>query len=411
MADLRLESDERLSIVGHLEEFSARVTLVVLILVAMTVVLSQRTDDLLMWWLSVLSPCSSCMVVFEPGAWIGLRWTTAIVCAAVLSLPLVVHQSVSFASPGLLPSERRRLRLGMVVTSIVGVSIALWFGWRGAPWVYAQAMTTVDTTGLTLALDAVQLVELTLAVMWIFALLGATVGATLGAGVFGRLHRENIATWRWRISLPVVLLIVTSTWTTTNDLRWPLAIASALLLEMPLLPWRNTAPRSLPTVLDAEGGRRRLLVVDCACEGAFGLPPHPPKESTGHHIAQGLCARMNERTSLIERIQDGRATDVVVVGCSTAPLPQAFKEAVASAGAQLRGLNLRDIEHRRPSIEPRSMACQRDLLLSAFVNPWSQEAAAQRTIEHLATTERDVVFGPLPASMPPQQLWLQRDPR
>ena len=117
------------------------------------------------------------------------------------------------------------------------------------------------------------------------------------------------------------------------------------------------------------------------------------------------------RMTMIERIQDGRATDVVVVGCSTAPLPQAFKEAVASAGAQLRGLNLREIEHRRPCIQPRSMACQRDLLLSAFVDPWSEDAAAQRTIEHLATTERDVVFGPLPGSMPPQKLWLQHDPR
>ena len=269
-----------------------------------------------------------------------------------------------------------------------------------SPWVYAQAMTTVDTTGLTLALDAVQLVELTLAVMWIFALLGATVGATLGAGVFGRIHRENIATWRWRISLPVVLLIVTSTWTTTNDLRWPLAIASALLLEMPLLPWRNTAPRSLPTVLDAEGGRRRLLVVDCACEGAFGLPPYPPKESTGHHIAQGLCARMNERTSLMERIQDGRATDVVVVGCSTAPLPQAFKEAVASAGAQLRGLNLREIEHRRPSIQPRSMACQRDLLLSAFVDPWSKMRQPNAPSNTWQRRKGTLCSAPFPARCP-----------
>ena len=208
MADLRLESDRDVSIVGHLEEFSARVALVLIVIVGFTAALSLRTDALLMWWLGELSPCEDCMVVFEPGAWIGLRWTMAIVCATVLSIPLVVHQSVTFASPGLLPMERKRLRNGMVVTSTLGVCIALWFGWSGAPWLYEHAMTTVDATGLVLALDSVTLVELTLAIMWILALLGATAGAGLGAGLLGRLDRERVTAWRWRVSLPVVLSLI-----------------------------------------------------------------------------------------------------------------------------------------------------------------------------------------------------------
>ena len=239
MADLRLESDREVSIIGHLEEFSARVALVLIVIVGFTAALSLRTDALLMWWLGELSPCKDCMVVFEPGAWIGLRWTMAIVCAAVLSIPIVVHQSVTFASPGLLPMERKRLRNGMVATSTLGVCIALWFGWSGAPWLYERAMVTVDATGLVLALDSVTLVELTLAIMWILALLGATAGAGFGAGLLGRLDQERVVAWRWRVSLPVVLLIVTSTWTTTHDLRWPLAIMRAIVLELPLLPWRT----------------------------------------------------------------------------------------------------------------------------------------------------------------------------
>ncbi len=411
MADLRLESDRDVSIVGHLEEFSARVALVLIVIVGFTAALSLHTDALLMWWLGELSPCEDCMVVFEPGAWIGLRWTMAIVCATVLSIPLVVHQSVTFASPGLLPMERKRLRNGMVATSTLGVCIALWFGWSGAPWLYEHAMTTVDATGLVLALDSVTLVELTLAIMWILALLGATAGAGLGAGLLGRLDRERVTAWRWRVSLPVVLLIVTSTWTTTHDLRWPLAIASAVVLELPLLPWRTTPPRGLPTVLDGEGARRRLLVVDCACEGAFGTPTHPPEASLGHHVARGLCVRYQERTSLLERIQDGRASDVLIVGCSTEPLPLKFKEAIHSTGASLRGLDLRSIEHRRPSIEPATMTAQRDLALAALVDPWSESAARQRTKACLEGLDRDIVYGPRPATLHPDQLWLQRDPR
>ena len=411
MADLRLESDREFSVIGHLEEFSARTAFVLMVLVVLTAAISLRTDGLLMWWLDQLAPCTDCMVVFEPGAWIGLRWSMAIVCAAVLILPLSVHQAVTFASPGLLPTERKRLRNGLVAASGLGLGIALWVGWQAAPWVYAQAMTTVESAGLTLALDAVTLVELTLAVMWIMALLGAACGATLGAGLLGQLDHEKVAMWRWRVSLPLVLLIVTSTWTTTHDLRWPLAIASAILLEMPLLPWRNTPPRGLPVVLDGDGARRRLLVVDCACEGAFGAPTHPPEANLGHHLARGLCVRYQERTALLERIQNGRASDVVIVGCSSEPLPERFKVAVASTGANLRGLDLRQVEHRRPSIEPASMTQQRDLALSAMVDPWSTSAAGERTSVCLSKTERVVVSGPLPASLPPQHLWLPHDPR
>lgn len=411
MADLRLESDRDQSVVGHLEEFSARVSIVLVVLAGLTVLLSQRIDEALMQWLDALAPCSDCMVVFEPGAWIGLRWTAAIVFAGVLTLPLVVQQAVAFASPALLPGERRRLTFGLVATSTLGMAVAVWFGLRAAPWMYTQTMTTVHSTGLVLALDAVGLVELTLAMMWIMALLGAASGASIGAGLLGRLDRERVIMWRWRISLPIVLLMVGSTWVTMNDLRWPLAIVGALVLELPLVPWRNTEPRWLPTVFDGDGTRRRLLVVDCACEGAFGPAVRSPPAEFGHCTARGLCARAHERTALLERVQDGNATDVLVVGCTTAPLPERFHEAIHSSGATLRGFNLRAVEHRRPGIDPDAMTAQRDLALSAMTDPWSEEAAHERTMQHLATVENEVTFGALPASLPTGQLWLEHDPR
>jgi len=411
VADLRLESDRDQTVVGHLEEFSARVSIVLVALAALTVVLSQRIDGFLMEWLDALAPCSDCMVVFEPGAWIGLRWTSAIVIAGVLTLPLVVQQAVAFASPALLPGERRRLTFGLVATSSLGMAVAVWFGLRAAPWLYTQAMVTVQSTGLVLALDAVGLVELTLAMMWILALLGAASGASLGAGLLGRLDRERVVMWRWRISLPIVLLMVGSTWVTMNDLRWPLAIVGALVLELPLMPWRNTEPRWLPTVFDGDGTRRRLLVVDCACEGAFGAARCPPPAEFGHCTTRGLCHRPRERTALLERVQDGNATDVVVVGCTTAPLPSRFHDAIHSSGARLRGLNLRAVEHRRPGIDADAMTAQRDLALNAMVDPWSEESAYERSMLHLASVEREVMFGAPPASFPTGQLWLERDPR
>lgn len=369
MASLRLESDHDQSVVGHLEEFSARVSVVLLVLAALTVLLSQRIDDVLVQWLEALAPCRDCMVVFEPGAWIGLRWTAAIVCAGLLTLPLMVQQAVAFASPGLLPGERRRLTLGLSCASTVGVVIGAATGGFAAPYVYTNAMRTVDSAGLVLALDAVTLVQLTLALMWILALLGAATGAALGAGLFGRLDRERVVTWRWRVSLPLVLLIVGSTWATTNELRWPLAVMSALVLEVPLLPWRRREPRTLPTVLDHEGRRRRVLVVACA---HHGTPVSPRSWNDGLYRlsdSTGLVDNQRERTALIERIQNGAATDVILLGCTEESLPARFIEAVVSTGVSLRFFDLEGHGEQNPSMANPVVAKRLDLYVTHILGP------------------------------------------
>ena len=369
MANLRLESDHDQSVVGHLEEFAARVSVVLLVLVTLTALFSQRVDDVLIEWLDALAPCSDCMVVFEPGAWIGLRWTAAILLAALLTLPLVVQQAVAFASPGLLPGERRRLALGLTFASTVGVGVGVVSGGIAAPYVYTSAMRTVESTGLVLALDAVTLVQLTLALMWILALLGAATGVALGAGLVGRLDRERVVTWRWRVSLPLVLLIVGSTWATTNELRWPLAVFAALVLEVPLLPWRRMEPRTLPTVLDHEGRRRRVLVVDCAHRG--GAHSTVSWNDTLYRLttSAGLVDHQRERTALIERMQDGMATDVILLGCTEDALPARFIEAVASTGARLRFMDQQDHEEDHAPMTTRSLAQRLDLYVTNILGP------------------------------------------
>ena len=369
MASLRLESDREQSVVGHLEEFSARVSVVLLVLAALTVLFSRRTDDVLIEWLHALAPCDDCMVVFEPGAWIGLRWTAAIVFAGLLTLPLVVQQAVAFASPGLLPGERRRLALGLTFASTVGVAVGVASGGFAAPYVYTNAMRTVDSTGLVLALDAVTLVELTLALMWIIALLGAATGAALGAGLLGRLDRERVVTWRWRVSLPLVLLIVGSTWATTNDLRWPLAVFSALVLELPLLPWRRREPRTLPTVLDHEGRRRRVLVVDYGHHG--GPVPTASWDDKLYRLSTvaGLVDSQRKRTALIERILNGAATDVVLLGGTEEVLPARFIDAVATTGARLRFMELQGHGEEHPPRATQSLVQRLDVYVMNMLGP------------------------------------------
>jgi len=57
------------------------------------------------------------------------------------------------------------------------------------------------------------------------------------------------------------------------------------------------------------------------------------------------------------------------------------------------------------------MTMQRDLALAAMVDPWSAEAARERTQRALERYDGEVVFGSLPASMATNKVWLEHDPR
>ena len=72
----------------------------------------RRIDADLEHLLERVSPCGlSCLVAYDPAAWVSIKWTGVALASIICTLPLLVVLLDRFASPGLLPSERRAWRL------------------------------------------------------------------------------------------------------------------------------------------------------------------------------------------------------------------------------------------------------------------------------------------------------------
>jgi hypothetical protein len=83
----------------------------------------------------------------------------------------------------------------------------------------------------------------------------------------------------------------------------------------------------------------------------------------------GLVDNQRERTALIERMQDGMATDVILLGCTEDSLPARFVEAVASTGAQLRFMDPQDHEEESAPMTTPSLAQRLDLYVTNVLGP------------------------------------------
>jgi len=378
VSDIRNERDAERSLLLHLEEGTARLGFVVLFVAVLTPFITAYTKEFLLTWLQGMSPCVTCLTVYEPGAWISIRWTAGLLMATMLSTPVMAWNIRAFVRPALLPLEARRFTIGLLLFVAVVVGASLSTATFLAPSLYQSAVQSAEAASLTQALDAASLARITLAMMWILSLTSGALVLTLAAGVVGLLDEGNVAQWRWRVNVPLTLILISTTWMTTTGIRWPMALVVFGVLEVGLLPFSQRPARSCPEVLDNDGARRRLMLVECACDGALNFgdtsPPHP----FVHHACANLCGSLKERESVVERAKDLRLTDVIIAGCTTEPCPSGFGEALRSVGCNLRGMDLRRVEFVRTDPTSSSARQQRDMWIAGILDPWSEQQMLRR---------------------------------
>jgi len=422
VAGIRNERDVERTLLLHLEEGTARLGFVVLFVAVLTPIITAYTKEFLLAWLQTTSPCAACLTVFEPGAWISIRWTAGLLMATMLATPLMAWNIRAFVRPALLPLEARRFTAGLMVFVAVVVGVSLTTAMFLAPWLYQSAVQSADAASLTQALDAASLARITLALMWILSLTSGALVLTLAAGMVGLLDEGNITSWRWKVNLPLTLILISTTWMTTTGIRWPMALVVLGVLEMGMLPFSKRPVRACPEVLDNDGARRRLMLVECSCDGALAFGDRKPPHPFVHHACANLCGSLKEREAVAERAKDLRLTDVIVAGCTTEPCPAGFGEALRSVGCNLRGLDLRQVEFVRTDSTSRSARQQRDLWIAGVLEPWSEEQMMLRvraamdempeatTFLHDPTTLRGGTYAlPLHAPMSMVQTALERE--
>ena len=416
---LQLEQDQQSPVQEHLNELTARVTLLLFMTTLATVGWITQVDAILDTILRSLNPCEAgCLNLFDPARWSALRWMTAAILGFITIMPLLLHQAWSFARPGLLPAERRWLKYWFIagtlsvffaVISTIGLLLPLLFD---------TGHQTHESMKLDARYDAVHMLSIVIAVIWSEIIVACAIFAMMLAGMYGMLNEETADWWRIRI-YGVVLLLLLASLPEFGGLALVLGVIAIGTIELcsrkwlhsPVPTFRGHQPR-----MDAEGGIRKMLMVDCSCSGAALPLPKQLKAPFPIHSAHSLCSSNSEREHLLELALQHRLTDVIISGCSSEPLPNSFKSNCHAIGCSLRGLDLLRTQSHRTLPSPLQLT-EIELKIASLQDPWPASSVPQRIfsiLEHssigeliLDTREHSESWG---MQIQPEQVLLQLDP-
>ena len=252
-----------------MDELAIRGTALLFVLSLATLFWWWQINPILESWLSSLplGAAEGTVSIYDPHGWMSTRWSMIALLALITTLPLAAQQLLSFADEGLLPSERKWLR--MVTLGGVGLGLALaifWWIW-GYPLAIGSAGTIGGVDGIGAQYDAVLLFEVGIGISWwifltIITLIGLTMARLLSLMVAEpfdpfRIRVHGTMLFLWWLTCPSALEGV---WLSSSIL---LVLIPEILIQWMPRPLLSSKARTPQSVFDSEGDLHRRLFAMC----------------------------------------------------------------------------------------------------------------------------------------------------
>ncbi len=361
---LRLSRDIERPLRTHVDELAIRGTALLFFLCLATLFWWWQINPLLEGWISdlPLGAAEGSVSIYDPNGWMGTRWSMIALLAMITTLPLATQQLLSFADAGLLPRERKWLRMVCIGGVGLGLCAAIYWWLWGYPMAIGSTESIAGVSGIGTRYDAVLLFEVGIGISWwifltVITLICLTLARLLSLAVTEpfdpfRIRVHGTMLFLWWLACPSALEGI---WLTLSVL---LVILPEMVMQWMPSPVLSSKARAPSPVFDAEGRLHRRLFAMCHCEGA--CPSVSASESPkplGWVETQALCLDSDARDALLDTIVRHRVSDLVISGCDGTPLPMEFRQTIANSNCQLSGMNWLD------SITSRS---EREMALSAL---------------------------------------------
>ncbi|MDP6235448.1 MAG: twin-arginine translocase subunit TatC [Candidatus Poseidoniaceae archaeon] len=335
---LNLEHDQHSHVQDHLNELTARVTLVVFLSSLFTGLWLTQIDSILDFVLQFLNPCvEGCLNLYDPARWSAVRWMSSALLGIGTALPIFLQQGWKFIHPGLLPTERRWVKswlLGSSVTLLLSVlaTVVLIF-----PIAFDIGHQTHESVQLDARYDAIQMLTLIIAVIWTEIIVACALSAMVLAGVVGLLNKDTADWWRIRVYGLVVLLLLASL-PNEGGLTVLLTILSILIIERGARKWIQSEPplfKGKKPLMDHEGGIRKILLINHSIDGKRQLFHPAVKLPIANTSTKALDISTSEQEQILEIILHNRLTDIFIDGLPFNTLPKTFRENCRSLGCSI----------------------------------------------------------------------------
>ena len=358
---LRLSRDAERPLRQHIDELVTRSTALLFILSVATVFWWWQIDPLLESWLSSLPSVAAegSVTIYDPHGWMSTRWSMIALLALITTLPFASFQILSFAEEGLLPSERKWLR----IVTLGGVGIGLfsafyWWFW-GYPLAISSAGSIGGVNGINPNYDAVLIFEVGIGISWwIFLATLSFIGLTL-ANLLSLMENEPFDIFRVRIHFTLLFFWWLVHPSALEGVWLPLSILLVILPEISLR-WAPSGSFSSITrppkpVFDSEGELHRRMFAMCHCEGACpSVPSSTVPNSMGWLEAEALCLDPDARDMLLDAVIRNNVGDLIISGCNGTPLPVEYRQSLSEVNCRISGLewldHKTDIKDREASI-------------------------------------------------------------
>jgi len=346
MTRLQLASDRSKKLSGHIDELVQRLLLILLFWTIAAVVISTQIDDFLILLLNWLSPCttSDCLNIYEPATWSGIRWSMVGLLSIIATSPIILQQMLDFASPGLLPDERRWLRNWFIITWLLSLLLTIVMVIWALPLFFSEGHDVQSGMGFSARYDAVAILQTTMYLILLQIIISAACLWVLLGIKIGVITNQLIGWWRLRIhGFTLGILILLSQSLEPSIIIIILAL-TAWLIELcfsSIKDQKLTGDDSI-VYLDSEDCEHQFLLLDCSCLGA--MEQQKKVGDIMRYSSNGLCSYADDQDEVLQAIIRSGITDLVVTGCNSMPLPAKFHSSLNSVGCSIRGLELMDRE-------------------------------------------------------------------
>ena len=379
MNDLHLSTDDRTLIQHHLEELVKRLTSILILVVILSLIWSLSIDEILKWTLQKLDPCSeSCVNIFSPEEWAGTRWLASGLLGVFTSAPFIMIQAYAFASPGLLPSERRAFVAWMLSIWAISILALFYTIVDFLPMLYSFGHSFNTDTGLIGRYDAAEMLKISIAISWAIILVLAASSVVMIFGKLKLIWSGNSEWWRIRVHGMMLMLLWLIIPNGLPGLFITLTILATGMVE--IAGWkyfRAPIPQGygLRDLMNQEGKIQRILYADCSCYGS--TESIDPLDGMGVMKFDSVCRNKEEQNILIDSVKRFNVDQVIFSGCKIDSFPVNFPDSLRFLGCEVRSLDLSHIGNIRTS----ESRVDHLLAMASIVDPWSESQAADRCIE------------------------------
>ena len=319
-----MSTDSNARISTHTNELFARIGLMLFLWILASGPWLLIIDDVLAYFIQALDPCvEECLNLYQPEKWSELRWIISGLLGFLTIIPIVNLQIWNFSKPGLTHSEKKMLRLVLIIAPLMFLIFSYISVIEVLPALYELGHEVHTDYGFVVKYDAISLVYFASVVLWVQVLVIVSASVMIASGITGNLDSNNANWWRLRVYGFVAMVSLLSYYErTSNGLM--ITLVTLLIIEIISRPWTTKKPKyiiNLEMNYDHSGEVISTLKVSCNC---IDEPTYDSEEDI--LILSNICTNKENQDDLIKILSRSQPNKMLIYNCNNPKIYDSLKE-------------------------------------------------------------------------------------